>query len=76
MECRRPADQVEVAGFVDGQGLMDVAVGVDIGCHGAVQRQAAGEERGDMVEISKKVSLNHIVQIAAELTVENDMQTF
>lgn len=42
MECRRPADQVEVAGFVDSQGLMDVTVGVDIGCHGAVQSQAAG----------------------------------
>lgn len=40
MQCRWPADQVEVVGFVDSQGFMDVAMRVDVCSHGAIQRQA------------------------------------
>lgn len=41
-----PADQVQVVGFVDSQGFMNVAVGVDVCSHGAIQGQAGGGERG------------------------------
>lgn len=37
VQCGRPADQVEVVCLVDGQGLVDVTVGIDIGSHGAIQ---------------------------------------
>lgn len=42
VQCGWPADQVKVVGFVDGQGFVDITVGVDICRHGAVQRQAVG----------------------------------
>lgn len=45
VQCGWPADQVEVVGFVDSQGLMDVTVRVDIRSHGAVQRQAAERKK-------------------------------
>lgn len=44
VQCGWPANQVEVVGFVDSQGFMDIAVRVDISRHGAVQRQAAEKE--------------------------------
>ena len=40
-----PAHQVQVAGVVHRQGFVDVAVGVDVGGHGAVQGQTAEAER-------------------------------
>lgn len=46
MQCGWPADQVEVVGFVHGQGFVDITVRVDVRSHGAVQRQAAEREAG------------------------------
>lgn len=40
MQCGWPADQVEVVGFEDSQGFMDVTVRVDVCSHGSIQRQA------------------------------------
>lgn len=50
MQCGWPADQVEVVGFVDSEGFMDITVRVDICSHGAVKRQTAeGEKAGDFI---------------------------
>lgn len=43
MQCGRPANQIEVVGFVDSQGFMDVTMWVDVCSHGTIQRQAAGK---------------------------------
>lgn len=44
VQCGWPANQVEVVGFVDSQGFMDITVRIDICSHGAVQRQAAEKQ--------------------------------
>ena len=44
MHCGWPANQVEVAGLVDSQCLVDVAMRVDICGHGSIQRQTAEGE--------------------------------
>lgn len=36
VQCGWPADQVEVVGFVDSQGFVNVTVRVDVCSHGAV----------------------------------------
>lgn len=50
MQRGRSAGQVEIVGLVDGQGFMDVAVRVNVGRHGAVERQTedgGGGKGGD-----------------------------
>lgn len=42
VHCGWPTNQVEVAGLVDSQSLMDIAMWVDVSSHGPVQRQTAG----------------------------------
>lgn len=41
MQSGRPANQVEVVGFVDSQCFVNIAMRVDICSHGPIQRQAA-----------------------------------
>lgn len=50
MQRGRSAGQVEIVGLVDGQGFMDVAVRVNVGRHGAVERQTEGGKGGGMRE--------------------------
>lgn len=51
-----PANQVEVVGFVHGKGFMDVTVGVDVCSHGAVQRQATGRQKDDVIRTDYRFS--------------------
>ena len=46
VQCGWPADQVEVACFVDGEGLVDIAMRVNISCHGAIQRETKWGDGG------------------------------
>lgn len=48
MQRGRSAGQVEIVGLVDGQGFMDVAVRVNVGRHGAVERQTEGGGGGNI----------------------------